>query len=154
MCHLFSISGHAQFSVMNSSFLQALDTDTYGFDPVFTANELMHNTRYWASGVQQDVDLSLNFHALRPDEGNVDGHGSLQKKKYSGGGLQCDQGCAISNIKSSRIIDIWWTCEMRRQRVSSQYYHYFFLYFFTLILLLFCAVTCILIWIVLSFLAL
>ncbi len=68
MCHLFSISGHAQFSVMNSSFLQALDTDTQGFD---LSNELMHNTRYWASGVQQDVDLTLNFHALRPDEENV-----------------------------------------------------------------------------------
>lgn len=31
----------------------------------------MHNTRYWASGGQQDVDLTLNLHALRPDEGNV-----------------------------------------------------------------------------------
>lgn len=71
MYHLFSISGHAQYAIMNSSFLQALDTDTQGFDPVFTANELMHNTRYWASGVQRDVDLTLNFLALRRDEGNV-----------------------------------------------------------------------------------
>lgn len=31
----------------------------------------MHNTMYWALGVQQDVDLTLNFLALRQDEGNV-----------------------------------------------------------------------------------